>query len=106
MKHADVLLLDEPTNHLDTAAVEWLSEYCSGLKGTCLIISHEPEFLDAVCTDIIHFDEQKLKYYGGNFSHFLAKASLNDEEAQAVLETKSKPSIATASKAVQGKQEE
>jgi len=107
MTSADILMLDEPTNHLDTSAIEWLGKYCSKLTGTCLIISHEPEFLDAVCTDIIHFDEQKLKYYPGNFSAFAQKAALNDEQAQAVLETKwSKPKISMegAAKAILGHQ--
>jgi len=106
MRRADVLLLDEPTNHLDTEAIAWLGSYVRSLQGTSLIISHEPEFLDAVCTDIIHFDEQKLKYYPGNFSNFILKASLDDSEAQAVLETKSKPSMVNAGKAIQGAQEE
>ena len=91
MKRCDVLLLDEPTNHLDAAAVAWLGKYLQGLPGTTLIISHEPEFLDVVCTDIIHFDKQKLNYYQGNFSHFLEKASIKGDEAKAVLETKSRP---------------
>mmetsp|Transcript_32693 Transcript_32693/g.70118 ORF Transcript_32693/g.70118 Transcript_32693/m.70118 type:complete len:741 (-) Transcript_32693:188-2410(-) len=109
MKQGDVLLLDEPTNHLDAAAVDWLGKFCSGLKGTCLIISHEPDFLDAVCTDIIHFDQQKLKYYDGNFSSFVKKAALDDDGAAAVLETKTsggKTSMNTAAGAIRGHQEE
>eukprot|EP00927_Polykrikos_kofoidii_P024513 TRINITY_DN22282_c0_g1_i1.p1 TRINITY_DN22282_c0_g1~~TRINITY_DN22282_c0_g1_i1.p1 ORF type:complete len:756 (-),score=152.48 TRINITY_DN22282_c0_g1_i1:445-2490(-) len=106
MRRTDVLLLDEPTNHLDTAAVAWLSSYLKGLTGTSLIISHEPEFLDAVCTDIIHFDQQKLKYYQGNFSNFLKESSLTGDDAKAVLETKSRPSMAAAGKAIQGAQGE
>lgn len=105
MKRCDVLLLDEPTNHLDTGAVEWLGNYLKGLSGTSLIISHEPEFLNEVCTDIIHFDEQKLKYYSGNFASFLTQTSLDDEEAQAVLETKGSSSLAVAGKAIQGHQD-
>jgi len=103
MKHADVLLLDEPTNHLDTAAVQWLGDYLQGFKGTSLIISHEPEFLNKVCTDIIHFDQQKLKYYEGNFAAFQEQASIHGDEADKVLETKS---WSSAAKAIQGAQGE
>lgn len=102
MKEADVLLLDEPTNHLDTEAVAWLGDYIKCLKGTCLVISHEPGFLDEVCSDIVHFDDQKLKYYRGNFSSFLVQAAIDGDEAKAVLETKSRPSMVTAGKAIQG----
>lgn len=38
---------------------------------TCLIVSHDSGFLDAVCTDIIHYEQRKLKYYHGNLSEFV-----------------------------------
>jgi elongation factor 3 len=45
----DMLLLDEPTNHLDQFAVKWLTEYIQNLKTcTCLLVSHDTKFLDAV----------------------------------------------------------
>jgi ATP-binding cassette subfamily F protein 1 len=66
----DVLLLDEPTNHLDLQAIIWLDNYLRGWKKTLLIVSHEKPFLDNVCTDIIHLDQQKLYYYRGNYTQF------------------------------------
>ncbi|XP_014206970.1 ATP-binding cassette sub-family F member 1 [Copidosoma floridanum] len=65
-----LLLLDEPTNHLDLNAVIWLDNYLQGWKKTLLIVSHDQSFLDNVCTDIIHLDQQKLFYYKGNYSMF------------------------------------
>ncbi len=38
---------------------------------TCCIVSHDSGFLDAVCTDIIHYEQRKLKYYHGNLSEFV-----------------------------------
>ena len=68
----DMLLLDEPTNHLDQFAVKWLTEYIQNLKTcTCLIVSHDTKFLDAVCTNIIHYENLKLKSYRGNLSEFV-----------------------------------
>jgi len=68
----DMLLLDEPTNHLDQFAVKWLTEYVQNLKTcTCLIVSHDTNFLDAVCTNIIHYENLKLKSYRGNLSDFV-----------------------------------
>ena len=63
-----MLLLDEPTNHLDLEGVEWLKTYLVGPMAedlTVLITSHDSGFLDAVCTDIIRFHNQNLKYYPG-----------------------------------------
>lgn len=68
----DMLLLDEPTNHLDQFAVKWLTEYIQNLqKCTSLIVSHDTTFLDNVCTNIIHYENLKLKSYKGNLSDFV-----------------------------------
>uniref|UniRef100_A0A8C5G0A6 ABC transporter domain-containing protein n=1 Tax=Gouania willdenowi TaxID=441366 RepID=A0A8C5G0A6_GOUWI len=65
-----LLMLDEPTNHLDLNAVIWLNNYLQGWKKTLLIVSHDQSFLDEVCTDIIHLNNQKLHYYRGNYLTF------------------------------------
>lgn len=65
-----LLMLDEPTNHLDLNAVIWLDNYLQNWKKTLLIVSHDQSFLDNVCTDIIHLEQQKLKYYRGNYGTF------------------------------------
>ncbi|XP_030003704.1 ATP-binding cassette sub-family F member 1 isoform X2 [Sphaeramia orbicularis] len=65
-----LLMLDEPTNHLDLNAVIWLNNYLQGWKKTLLIVSHDQSFLDDVCTDIMHLDNQKLYYYRGNYLTF------------------------------------
>ncbi|XP_064457980.1 ATP-binding cassette sub-family F member 1-like isoform X3 [Ornithodoros turicata] len=65
-----LLLLDEPTNHLDLNAVIWLDNYLQVWKKTLLVVSHDQSFLDNVCTDVVHLDNQKLYYYKGNFSQF------------------------------------
>lgn len=65
-----LLMLDEPTNHLDLNAVIWLDNYLQLWKKTLLVVSHDQSFLDNVCTDIIHLDQQKLFYYRGNYGTF------------------------------------
>ncbi|KAM9775709.1 ATP-binding cassette sub-family F member 1 isoform X1 [Syngnathus typhle] len=65
-----LLMLDEPTNHLDLNAVIWLNNYLQGWKKTLLIVSHDQSFLDEVCTDIMHLDNEKLYYYRGNYLTF------------------------------------
>eukprot|EP01063_Lacrimia_lanifica_P008337 TRINITY_DN153_c0_g2_i1.p1 TRINITY_DN153_c0_g2~~TRINITY_DN153_c0_g2_i1.p1 ORF type:complete len:731 (+),score=350.66 TRINITY_DN153_c0_g2_i1:42-2234(+) len=66
----DILLLDEPTNHLDLHAVLWLENYLSTWNKTLLVVSHSRTFLNAVCTDIINFQDHKLTYYKGDYTTF------------------------------------
>ncbi|XP_013883291.1 ATP-binding cassette sub-family F member 1 isoform X2 [Austrofundulus limnaeus] len=77
-----LLLLDEPTNHLDLNAVIWLNNYLQGWKKTLLIVSHDQSFLDDVCTDIIHLDNQKLYYYRGNYLTFKKMYKQKQKELQ------------------------
>ena len=66
-----LLLLDEPTNHLDLDAVLWLDDYLSlQWQGTVLVVSHDSDFLDSICTDIMNVDEAKINYYSGNVTNF------------------------------------
>merc|ERR550534_404540 len=67
----DILLLDEPTNHLDFPSVCWLQEYLQTYEKILLTVSHDREYLNTVCTDIIHLDRCKLTYYRGNFDQFI-----------------------------------
>ncbi|KAK9804716.1 hypothetical protein WJX72_001738 [[Myrmecia] bisecta] len=66
----DLLLLDEPTNHLDLHAVLWLEDYLVKWPKTLFVVSHAREFLNAVCTDVIHLHSRKLVMYRGNFDVF------------------------------------
>lgn len=66
----DVLMLDEPTNHLDLHAVLWLEQYLQNYKNTLVIVSHQRDFLNSVCTDIIHFTDKKLISYKGDYDTF------------------------------------
>ncbi|XVF04843.1 hypothetical protein REPUB_Repub05bG0120300 [Reevesia pubescens] len=65
-----LLLLDEPTNHLDLRAVLWLEEYLCRWKKTLVVVSHDRDFLNTVCTEIIHLHDMKLQFYRGNFDDF------------------------------------
>lgn len=67
----DLLLLDEPTNMLDIPAVAWLQSYLSQWPNTILVVSHDREFLDHICTDVLHLHHEKLDSYKGNYSQFI-----------------------------------
>jgi ATP-binding cassette, subfamily F, member 3 len=67
---SDLLLLDEPTNHLDLDAIVWLEDWLGRYPGTLVVISHDREFLDAVCNVTLHLENRQIKRYGGNYSQF------------------------------------
>merc|ERR1711978_217908 len=66
-----LLLLDEPTNHLDLEACVWLEEELKQYKTILVIVSHSQDFLNGVCNNIMHFEKQRLKSYGGNHDTFM-----------------------------------
>ena len=70
MCRSDLLLLDEPTNHLDLDTVLWLENYLKSHPATLLIISHDRDFLDALCTHTIEVAQQTLTTYKGNYSNY------------------------------------
>ncbi|TDV20881.1 ATP-binding cassette domain-containing protein [Paraburkholderia caballeronis] len=70
MCRSDLLLLDEPTNHLDLDAIVWLEDWLHRYPGTLVVISHDREFLDAICNVTLHLEQQQIKRYGGNYSQF------------------------------------
>lgn len=86
LKHADIVLLDEPTNHLDEESVEWLGDYILSLtKSSVMVISHEPKFLNKICTNIISYKDKKLVYTEGNFDAFIAAKGIKSEDIEALL---------------------
>ena len=71
---ADILLLDEPTNHLDVLNVKWITDYLNNLTNTTsIIVSHDSNFLNNVCTDILHLNRFKIKRYPGNLEAFVKR---------------------------------
>jgi ATP-binding cassette subfamily F protein 3 len=72
MCRSDILLLDEPTNHLDLPTIIWLERWLKSYPGILLLISHDRDFLDSLCTHIAHIEQQTLSTYTGNYSQFEA----------------------------------
>lgn len=56
LQPADVLLLDEPTNDLDIPALEVLEDSLEEFPGAVVIVSHDRELLDRLCTEVIGLD--------------------------------------------------
>jgi ATP-binding cassette subfamily F protein 3 len=65
----DILLLDEPTNNLDKAGIEHLTHFLIDYKKTCLVISHDADFLNAFTHGVLYLDvyTRKVEQYVGNY---------------------------------------
>ena len=85
-----LLMLDEPTNHLDLNAVIWLDDYLQKWKKTLLIVSHDQDFLNSVCEEVIHLDDKKLVVYRGNYDTFKEQQAIKMKQQQKAWEKQEK----------------
>ncbi|MFW2342000.1 ABC-F family ATP-binding cassette domain-containing protein [Brevundimonas sp.] len=83
----DMLLLDEPTNYLDLEGALWLEARLKKYPATALIISHDREMLNEVCTHILHLANHTLTLYTGNYDQF---EQARAEKARLQLSAKAK----------------
>ncbi len=83
----DLLILDEPTNHMDNNTIDWLEEYLKNRKGALLMITHDRYFLDRVSNKIMEIFAGNLYVYDGNYSQYLEKKVLREEQ-NSIIERK------------------
>ncbi|MHB1163520.1 MAG: ABC-F family ATP-binding cassette domain-containing protein [Minisyncoccota bacterium] len=69
IQNPDLLLLDEPTNNLDTAGIAHLTKFLVDYPSTCVVISHDADFLNAFTTGVLYLDvfTRKIEQYPGNY---------------------------------------
>jgi ATP-binding cassette subfamily F protein 3 len=82
----DLLLLDEPTNHLDFPSVLWLENRLRGYKSSFLVVSHDRELLNNVCTAVLLIEELQIKYYNCGFKEFEKKKAAEDKKKYEEIE--------------------
>lgn len=75
IQQPDILLLDEPTNNLDTAGIEHLTQFLISYQKTCLVISHDANFLNAFTDGVLYLDSytQKIEQYVGDYYNVLGE---------------------------------
>ena len=78
----DLLLLDEPTNNLDKAGIAHLTQFLKDYKKTCIVISHDADFLNSFTQGVIYLEARtrKVEQYVGNYSDVVAEIAIRIEK--------------------------
>ncbi|PAF55168.1 ABC-F family ATP-binding cassette domain-containing protein [Mycoplasmopsis agassizii] len=72
----DVLIMDEPTNHLDLASIRWLERFLRDYPNIVIVVSHDSDFLDEICTHIVDIDFGEARMFTGNYSFWKESSEL------------------------------
>lgn len=56
----------------------WLEDYLATYKKILIVISHSQDFLNGVCTDMMVMQQQKLRYWSGNYDSYLSTRAEQD----------------------------
>ncbi len=69
ISNPDVLLLDEPTNNLDKVGIEHLTGFLMNYKKTCIVISHDADFLNSFTQGVLNLDvhTHKVEQFVGDY---------------------------------------
>lgn len=90
---SNLLILDEPTNDLDLETLDLLQEFIADYAGTVLLVSHDRDFLDRICTSVLYSDGGgRWTEYAGGYSDMIAQRGSGRSKAEPIRKTESKPS--------------
>ena len=71
LQNNDLLLLDEPTNHLDMESIIWLENFLKDYNGAIVLVSHDKQFMTAVCNRTFDINNKKVDDYKANYTKYL-----------------------------------
>ncbi|MCK9446082.1 ATP-binding cassette domain-containing protein, partial [bacterium] len=82
IQNPDLLLLDEPTNNLDKAGIEHLTKFLISYPKTCIVISHDAEFLNSFTDGVLYLDvfTRKIEQYTGNYFDVREQITIRQEK--------------------------
>lgn len=82
IQNPDILLLDEPTNNLDKEGIAHLTEFLIAYKNTCLVISHDADFLNSFTDGVLYLDvlTHKIEQYKGDYHSVVRDISARIEK--------------------------
>lgn len=77
----DVLVVDEPTNHVDASTRHALFTALSKFKGVGVLISHDRELLDALCSQCLFITNGTATMRPGGYSQASSQVALERSSA-------------------------
>lgn len=80
--NSSVILADEPTSNVDMEGIELMAEKFMEYNGALMVISHDRNFLDKICNEILEIEDGKIKLYNGNYSAYRDQKIHERERAQ------------------------
>ena len=82
IQEPDMLLLDEPTNNLDKEGIAHLRQFLIDYKKTCVVISHDDDFLNAFTEGVLYLDAHTrvIEQYAGNYYDVVGQISARIEK--------------------------
>ncbi len=100
IQNPDLLLLDEPTNNLDYAGISHLTQFLMDYEKSCIVISHDAEFLNAFTQGVLYLDShtKKVEQYAGDYHDVVSEIAariekqnrLNAQMERGILDSKEK----------------
>jgi len=75
----NLLLLDEPTNYLDIVSLRWLKSFLRSFESEIILITHDRNFMDGVCTHTAGIVRKNFKLVAGDTHKFYAQLASDDE---------------------------
>ena len=86
----NMLLLDEPTNYLDILSIRWLKAFLKSFAGEVILITHDREFMDSVCTHTLGIIRKNAFMIAGGTRKFFEQILANEEhhEKQKIAQEK------------------
>jgi len=85
-----MLLLDEPTNYLDIVSLRWLKNFLKKFDGEVIIITHDRDFMDSICTHTMGLNAKDLFIIQGNTHKFYNQIKQNNEQYEKQKENQDK----------------
>jgi len=77
-----IIFADEPTSNMDIEGIELVENSLAEFSGALVLISHDRDLLDRLCTKIIEIEGGKIKTYSGNYSEYVKQKTEERELAQ------------------------
>ena len=81
-KNNAIIFADEPTSNMDIEGIQLVEDSLAEFSGALVLISHDRDLLDSLCSKIIEIEDGKIKSYSGNYSEYIKQKTKERERAQ------------------------